>query len=90
MTLPPPPPPPRPRPVDPCVLRGRGSDEVDPGTTDPTRQDPAGEVERALGELDGLGERPLAEHVGVFERIHTALQDALAAGSGAGEAAGRT
>jgi hypothetical protein len=82
MTLPPP------RPVDPRSLRGPGSDD-DPGTTDPTRRDRTGEVEGALGELDGLGERPLAEHVGVFERIHTALQDALAAGSGAGEAAGR-
>lgn len=43
----------------------------------------------ALAELDGLADRPLPEHVAVFERIHTALQDALAAGSGAGEAAGR-
>jgi hypothetical protein len=86
MTLPPPPPP---RPVDPRMPRGPGADEVDAGTTDPARQDRTGQVERALRELDGLGERPLAEHVGVFEAIHTALQDALAAGSGADEAAGR-
>ncbi|MGI5131498.1 hypothetical protein ACQEVB_32155 [Pseudonocardia sp. CA-107938] len=38
-------------------------------------------VARALAGLDGLAERPLAEHVDVFERIHTALGDALAAGS---------
>jgi hypothetical protein len=51
---------------------------------------PADEAfDRALAELDGLADRPLPEHVTVFERIHTALQDALAAGSGAGEAAGR-
>ena len=52
--------------------------------------DPTATVERALAGLHGLADRPLAEHVTVFEQIHTALQDALAAGSGAGEAAGRT
>jgi len=31
--------------------------------------------------LHGLDERPLAEHVAAFERVHTALSDALAAGS---------
>jgi hypothetical protein len=31
--------------------------------------------------LDQLGDRPLAEHVEAFERVHTALGDALAAGS---------
>jgi hypothetical protein len=69
-------PPPRPEPRTP---RGAASDEVDP-----TRA-----VDRALAELDGLADRPLAEHVAVFERIHTVLGDALAAGPGAGEAAGR-
>ena len=78
MTLPPPP-----RPVDPRTLRGRGPDEVDPGSAEPA-------VEQALAELEGLADRPLAEHVAVFERLHTALHDALAAGAGAGEAAGRT
>ncbi|SHK49135.1 hypothetical protein SAMN05443637_1074 [Pseudonocardia thermophila] len=38
-------------------------------------------VARALAELDTLAERPLAEHVEVFERIHAALGAALAAGS---------
>jgi hypothetical protein len=38
-------------------------------------------VEGAMAALDGLAERPLGEHVEVFERIHTALGDALAAGS---------
>ncbi len=48
--------------------------------------DPA--IERALAELEGLADRPLAEHVAVFEGIHGALGDALAAGA-AGEATGR-
>jgi hypothetical protein len=50
--------------------------------------DPAAAIERALAELDGLADRPLAEHVAVFEGIHGALSDALAAGA-AGEATGR-
>ena len=69
-------PPSGPRPVDPRVLRG------------PVAH-PEHTVDRALTELDGLGGRPLAEHVAVFERIHAALGDALAAGSVAAEAAGR-
>jgi hypothetical protein len=36
-------------------------------------------VERAMAALDGLADRPLAEHVEVFERVHAALGDALAA-----------
>ena len=32
--------------------------------------------------LDGLAERPLAEHVAVFEDLHAALSDALAGPSG--------
>jgi hypothetical protein len=39
-------------------------------------------VQRALTALDGLPERPLAEHVAVFEDLHTALSDALAGPSG--------
>jgi hypothetical protein len=48
--------------------------------TNPTPDD-GQPVARALAGLDGLADRPLAEHVEVFERIHTALGDALAAGS---------
>jgi hypothetical protein len=46
-------------------------------------------VERATAGLDGLADRPLADHVAVFERIHAALGDALAAAPAAGEASGR-
>lgn len=83
MTLPPP------RPADPRLLHRAGPGDVGPGPDDAAEQDPTGAVETALVELDGLAARPLSEHVAVFERIHTALQDALAAGSGAGGAAGR-
>jgi hypothetical protein len=48
--------------------------------TNPTPDDGQA-VARALAGLDGLADRPLAEHVEVFERIHSALGDALAAGS---------
>jgi hypothetical protein len=37
------------------------------------------DVERAMAALDGLADRPLAEHVEVFERVHAALGEALAA-----------
>jgi hypothetical protein len=72
-------PPSGPRPVDP-----RASGACPQGILDPESA-----VERALGELDGLADRPLTEHVAVFEQLHAALGDALAAGSAAGEAAGR-
>ena len=36
-------------------------------------------VEHAMAALDGLADRPLAEHVEVFERVHAALGEALAA-----------
>ena len=49
--------------------------------------DPAPAVERALAELDGIADRPLADHVAVFERIHGVLGEALAGSSG--EPAGR-
>ena len=74
MTLPPS----GPRPSDSRSL-GRSSSDADP----------APEIDRALAALDGLADRPLAEHVVVFEQLHATLQDALAAGSAAGEAAGR-
>jgi hypothetical protein len=41
--------------------------------------DPRHCVERAVAALDGLADRPLAEHVEVFERVHAALGEALAA-----------
>jgi hypothetical protein len=50
----------------------------------PRPADPVAAVEQAVAALDGLDHRPLAEHVEVFERIHTALSDALAAGSSGG------
>jgi hypothetical protein len=67
-------PPSGPRPADPC-LQG----ETDPAET----------VERALAALSGLPDRPLVEHVAVFEQIHVALGGALAAGAAASEALGR-
>lgn len=39
---------------------------------------PGSLVERALGGLAELPERPVAEHVEVFDGVHRALQDALA------------
>ena len=47
------------------------------------------EVADALAELDRLADRPLAEHVAVFERVHAALGSALADGERASEAPGR-
>lgn len=52
-----------------------------PRPVDPRPPDPAILVARAMTGLDGLDERPLAEHVAAFERMHTALIDALTAGS---------
>ncbi len=34
-------------------------------------------VDRAVQRLDGLGDVPVAEHVEVFERVHSDLQDTL-------------
>ncbi len=48
----------------------------------PRPLDPQQRVQRALAPLDGLAQRPLAEHVEVFEELHTALSDALAAPAG--------
>jgi hypothetical protein len=36
------------------------------------------QVERALELLDGLDDKPVAEHVEVFDQVHRSLQDALA------------
>jgi hypothetical protein len=71
-------PPSGPRPADPRAFAGIRPEQA---------VDPVGAVDSALAGLDGLDERPLAEHVAVFERIHSALGDALAAG--ADEASGR-
>jgi hypothetical protein len=38
------------------------------------------DVADAVGALAGLQDRPVAEHVAVYERLHTALGDALSAG----------
>ncbi|MFD1535349.1 hypothetical protein [Pseudonocardia aurantiaca] len=66
MTVPKPGPPPRP---------------ADPRPIESQFGDPRAAVDSALAGLVGLAERPLAEHVEAFERVHTALSDALAAGT---------
>ena len=38
-------------------------------------------VGRAMAGLRGLADRPLSAHVAAFETVHTALGDALSAGS---------
>lgn len=52
-----------------------------PRPADPRGLDPSVTVARAMAGLDGLDQRPLAEHVAAFEQVHAALGDALAAGS---------
>jgi hypothetical protein len=47
----------------------------------PVPAEPQEIVSRAMSGLDALGDRPLAEHVEVFERVHAALGEALAAGT---------
>lgn len=47
-----------------------------PGETDATAVARA-TVERAMAGLEGLADRPLAEHVEAFERVHAALGEAL-------------
>ena len=48
----------------------------------PRPADPRHAVERAMTALDGLADRPLAEHVEVFEQVHAALGEALASPAG--------
>jgi len=55
-----------PRPVDPRTVRGPTTEQA---------------VDAALAALDGLDDRPLAEHVAVFEQVHVALGAALADGA---------
>lgn len=75
MTVPIPGPPPRR--ADPRLADPRPADPRPEGP--PT--DPRAAVAAALAGLDGLADRPLAEHVEAYERMHAALGDALAAGS---------
>ncbi len=41
----------------------------------------SGSIEDALARLDDLDGRPVSEHVGIYEQVHSALQDQLAAAS---------
>jgi hypothetical protein len=52
--------------VDPRTLRGPTPEEA---------------VDAALAALDGIADRPLAEHVAVFEQVHAALGSALSDGA---------
>ncbi|MHA6783369.1 hypothetical protein ACVGOW_20610 [Pseudonocardia saturnea] len=54
---------------------------ADPRPADPRPADPRAAVAAAMAGLDGLADRPLAEHVEAYERVHAALGDALGAGS---------
>jgi hypothetical protein len=47
-------------------------------TEPPDLVDPQQRVHRALAPLARLDQRPLAEHVTLFEDLHAALNDALA------------
>lgn len=69
MTSTPPPSGPAPRPGDPR-----------PAPQPPVASLSAG-VDEAMAGLAGLSERPVGEHVAAFERVHTALGEALSAGS---------
>ncbi len=60
------------------TVPGPGPRPADPRSHPP---DPVGAVVGAMTGLDGLADRPLAEHADVFERVHAALAGALAAGS---------
>lgn len=55
-----------------------------PGDPRPAPQRPVASlrstVDEAMAGLEGLSERPPAEHVAAFERVHTALGEALSAG----------
>jgi hypothetical protein len=53
-----------------------------PRNPQPRPADPRQAVERAMTALDGLADRPLAEHVEVFEQVHAALGEALASPAG--------
>ena len=60
-----------------------GPRPADPRTGAPAQDEAvAGEqaLDRVVADLDGLAERPLAEHVTVFEQVHAALSRTLADG----------
>ena len=50
----------------------------------PRPVDPLEAVDQAMAALDGLAGRPLGEHVEAYEQVHSALSDALSAGSSGG------
>ncbi|MCW2778920.1 MAG: hypothetical protein JWN17_2645 [Frankiales bacterium] len=77
MPGPPVPGPPRPGPPVPGPARPStpGPSAAAPGS--PAGPPPA--VAAALAALDGVADRPLDEHVEVFDDVHRRLQDALAA-----------
>ena len=52
---------------------------TDPVPGPPPASPPAPAVADALRALDGLAERPVHEHVELFDGLHRTLQDALAA-----------
>jgi hypothetical protein len=66
------------RPADPRPADPR---PADPRPADPRPADASVRVRAAVACLDGLDERPLTEHVAVFEEVHAALGVALAAGA---------
>ncbi|RZT85520.1 hypothetical protein EV383_2390 [Pseudonocardia sediminis] len=70
---------PVPRPGDPRAGAPRPGDPR-PAPERPVSSLRAG-VDEAMAGLDGLSERPVGEHVAAFERVHTALGEALTAGS---------
>ena len=59
------------------VDQADGAHEVEPADQDvaPTGHDG---VDRVVASLDGLDERPMSEHVAVFEAAHDTLRSALA------------
>jgi hypothetical protein len=66
-----------------AAVEEHSAHDAAPATGDPTGQDRSEvtgheTVDGVLGSLDGLEERPVAEHVAVFEAAHEALRAALA------------
>lgn len=63
------------------ISAGHGDDSPVPDPAAPARAEEGEATERAISEalshLDGIHERPVAEHVERFEAVHRALTDAL-------------
>jgi hypothetical protein len=55
--------------------------DVDP-TPEPAERTGVASVDEVLTQMDGLQERPVDEHVGVFEQAHERLRRALDASDG--------